>query len=226
MKIENNIASYFDHTLLKAFATKEDIVKLCKEAKEISSYSVCVNPIYVNQCKELLKGTDVKVCSVIDFPLGASDLESKVFQLKKAIQNGAKEVDYVINVGYVKMHDWAYITREMQVLTTATHEENAKVKVILETCYLTKEEILEISKIAAEVKPDFIKTSTGFGTGGATVEDVKLMVETVADSGVKVKASGGIRTWESCKAMIEAGASRIGVSASLNIIKEYNEVNS
>lgn len=217
---KESVALYFDHTLLKAFATKEDIIKLCNEAKEIGSYSVCVNPTYVKTCKELLEKSTVKVCSVIDFPLGSSDLESKEFELKKAVENGAEEVDYVLNVGRVKMHDWEYITKEMDVLTKAAHNNGAGIKVIIETCYLTKEEIKEVSLIAKEVKPDFVKTSTGFGTGGATVEDVKLMSDTV-EGLVKVKASGGIRTWQSCKEMIEAGANRIGVSASLNILKEF-----
>ncbi len=213
------VAKYFDHTLLKAFATKADVEKLCQEAKEIHSYSVCVNPFFVSTCKELLEGTDVKVCSVIDFPLGASDLDSKSFECKKAIDNGAQEIDYVLNVSSAKMHDWAYICKEMETLTEICHKEQVGIKVILETCYLTKEEIEEVSKIAKDVCPDFIKTSTGFGTGGATVEDVRLMAETV-DGLVKVKASGGIRTWKDCQAMIDAGASRIGVSASLAILEE------
>lgn len=219
---KETVAKYFDHTLLKAFATKEDVTKLCNEAKEIHSYSVCVNPTYVSLCKELLAGTDVKVCSVIDFPLGSSDIESKAFETKKTIDNGALEVDYVLNVGRVKDHDFAYIKEEMATLTKIAHDNGAGIKVILETCYLSKEEIKECALIAKEVKPDFIKTSTGFGTNGATIEDVKLMSETVGGL-VKVKASGGIRTWESCQSMIEAGANRIGVSASLNILKEFIE---
>lgn len=215
---KEKVAKYFDHTLLKAFATKEDVERLCEEAKQIHSYSVCVNPCYVKDCAKALENSDVLVCSVIDFPLGASDLESKKVECQNAISNGAKEVDYVLNIGRAKMHDWDYISEEMAALTKIAHDNGAGIKVILETCYLTKEEIEKISSIAKEVKPDFIKTSTGFGTGGATVEDVALMAKTV-DGEVKVKASGGIRDWNTCKAMIEAGASRIGVSASLDILK-------
>lgn len=216
---KKTVAKYFDHTLLKAFATAEDIQALCTEAKEIGTYSVCVNSSYVSLCKTLLKDSEIKVCSVIDFPLGCSILSAKIFECKKAIEEGADEIDYVLHIGRAKMHDWDYIRTEMEQMTKICHENKVGIKVILETCYLDSSEIVQIAKIAKEVKPDFIKTSTGFGTEGATVENVKLMVQSV-EGEVNVKASGGIRDWEKCKAMIEAGATRIGVSASMQIIKE------
>lgn len=219
---KRELAQYFDHTMLKAFATTGDIERLCREAKAEKTYAVCVNPCFVKKAKECLRGSEVKVCSVIDFPLGAKDLKAKEFELKEAIANGANEVDYVLNIGKVKEHDYAYIKEEMQTMTKAAHDLNAVVKVIFENCYLTKEEIKEVALIAAEVKPDFIKTSSGFGTGGATVEDVRLMAKTVGPD-VKVKAAGGIRDLESCLKMIAAGASRIGVSASLKILAEIQE---
>lgn len=215
------IAGYFDHTLLKAFATEEDIENLCREAKEVHTYSVCVNPSYVAVCHRLLADSDVKVCSVIDFPLGCSDLDSKQYECEQAIAHGADEIDYVLHIGRAKMHDWDYIRLEMERLTDLCHSKGAGIKVIFETCYLNTDEITQLTKIAKEVKPDFIKTSTGFGTEGATVENVKRMVEE-ADGQVKVKASGGIRDWATCKAMLDAGASRIGVSASLAILDEIN----
>lgn len=219
MYTKSEIAKKFDHTFLKAFATKDTIDTLCQEAKDLHTYSVCVNACWVSTCKENLKDTDVKVCSVIGFPLGQCGLETKMFECNYAIEQGADEIDYVIDVGQAKMHNWAYLREEMHQLTQLCHEHEAKIKVIFENCYLEKEEIKKLSEIAKEVKPDFIKTSTGFGTGGATVEDVRLMKETVGDL-VEVKAAGGIRDWNTCKAMLEAGASRIGISASKAVLDE------
>ena len=197
---------YFDHTLLKAFATQRDIEKLCNEALQMNTASVCVNPKWISFCKEKLKTSDVKVCTVIGFPLGA--------------ENGADEIDYVIDIGAALMHDWKQIRKEMLIMTEICHNEHKCVKVIFENCYLNKNEIKELSLIARDIQPDYIKTSTGFGTNGAKLDDVLLMKKSAGDK-VKIKAAGGIHTWKECKEFIEAGASRIGASATINILNEY-----
>lgn len=224
MLTEKELCKYFDHTFLKAYATKADFEKLCNEAKELGCAMVAINSSPVKLCKELLKGTDVHVGAAIGFPLGQTTIETKVFECENAILNGADEIDYVINVGEAKMHNYAYIEEEMQAMVNVCRKHNKLIKVIYENCYLSDEEKIEISKIAKKVKPDFIKTSTGFGTGGATIEDVKLMKSIVGDD-VKVKAAGGIRDLKTCLAMIEAGAERIGTSSSLKIVEEFREVN-
>ena len=216
------LAKLFDHTLLKAFATKEDFRVLCEDAKMMNCAMVAINPSPVKWCKEFLKGTDVHVGAAIGFPLGQTPLEVKVFETKKAIEDGADEIDYVLNVGELKQGNLEYIEKEMKAIVDVCKENHVLSKVIFENCYLTKEEIKEAALIAKRVKPDFIKTSTGFGTGGALVEDVKLMKETVGDE-VGVKAAGGVRNWETCAAMIDAGATRIGTSSSLEILKGYDE---
>lgn len=221
---KQELAKYFDHTFLKPFATNADLEKLCKEAKEIGACMVAINTTWTKFCKEQLKGTDVHVGAAISFPLGQAGLASKIAETKIAIEDGADEIDYVIDIGQVKMGNWDYIKEEMEEIVKICRENNVISKVIFENCYLTKEEIRQVALIAKEVKPDFIKTSTGFGTGGATVEDVKIMAETV-DGQVKVKAAGGIRDWQTCKAMIEAGASRIGTSSSLKILEEFEKEN-
>ena len=170
--------------------------------------------------KELLKDTPVHVGAAISFPLGQTTIETKVFETKKAIEDGADEIDYVINIGELKMGNYDYIQREMKEIVEVCKANHVLSKVIFENCYLTKEEIVKVAEIAKEVKPDFIKTSTGFGTSGATPEDVKLMKDTVGDA-VKVKAAGGIRDWETCRKMIEAGAERIGTSSSIKICEEF-----
>lgn len=219
---EKTLAKYFDHSLLKAFSTDEELLQLCKEAKEIGAAMVAINSYPVKLCKEYLKDTDVHVGAAISFPLGQTTIEVKAFETKKAIEEGADEIDYVVNIGKVKLHEYDYIEEEMKVIVDICREANVISKVIFENCYLTKEEIKQLALISKKVKPDFIKTSTGFGTGGATLEDVKLMVETV-EGEVKVKAAGGIRDWATCKALIEAGAQRIGTSASFKILKEFRE---
>lgn len=213
---------YFDHTFLKAFATKKDIDTLCQQAKELNTASVCVNEEWVSYCKGLLKDTNVMVCSVVGFPLGQCGLNTKAYETKEALKDGADEIDYVLNVGDVKMGNFDKIKEEMETLTKICHDQNKGIKVIFENCYLTKEEIKKCAEIAKEVKPDFIKTSTGFGTGGATIEDVKLMKDTVGND-VEVKAAGGIHSYAEVKEMIEAGATRIGASATVQIIEEYNK---
>ena len=210
-------SKYIDHTLLKATATKPEIFNLCAEANKYHFASVCVNPGYVSLAHELLNGTDVKVCTVIGFPLGANTSEVKAFETTKAIADGADEVDMVINVGLAKEHDFDGVYEDIKAVVDAAN--GVLVKVIIETCYLNDEEKVEVCKKAKEAGADFVKTSTGFGTGGATVADVKLMRETVGDI-MGVKASGGIRTKADFLAMIEAGANRIGCSAGTKIMEE------
>lgn len=217
---EASLAKYFDHTFLKAYATRADFEKLCKEARELGTAMVAINSAQVRVCKELLEGCDVHVGAAISFPLGQTVLEIKVEETKKAIQDGADEIDYVINIGEAKMGHWDYIEEEMRQITEICRAHKVISKVIFENCYLEKEEIKKLAEIAKKVKPDYIKTSTGFGTGGATLEDVRLMKETVGDD-VKVKAAGGVRDWETCKAMIEAGAERIGTSSSIAILEGF-----
>lgn len=211
------IASITDHTLLKADATHEEFTKLCEEAKEYGFKMVAINPAPVAYCKELLKDTPVHVGAAIGFPLGQATIETKVFETQDAINKGADEIDYVINIRELKDKNYDFITQEMKSIVDICRKENVISKVILETCYLTKDEIIKVCEIAKDVKPDFVKTSTGFGTAGATVEDVVLMKKTVGED-VAVKASGGIRDINTAKAMIEAGATRLGMSAGVAIV--------
>lgn len=183
---KEELARMFDHTFLKAYASRDDFIQLCNEAKSIGAAMVAINSEPVKLCKELLKGTNIHVGAAISFPLGQTTLDIKLAETKQAIDDGADEIDYVINIGKAKMHDWNYIEQEMRSIVELCHENQVICKVIFENCYLTKEEIVKIAEIAKEVKPDYIKTSTGFGTSGATVEDVRLMKETVGNE-VKVK---------------------------------------
>lgn len=217
------LASMFDHTLLKPNATDIDFEKLCSEAREIGAAMVAINPEPVKLCKKLLEGSKVHVGAAISFPLGQASLETKIFETKIAIEDGADEIDYVINIGKAKMNNWDYIEEEMKEIVQICRTNNVISKVIFENCYLTKYEIRKLCEIAKMVKPDFIKTSTGFGPSGATFEDVELMVKTVGKD-VKVKAAGGIRDWVTCKKMIEIGASRIGTSSSLKILEEFDNL--
>lgn len=201
---------YIDHTLLKPESTKKDIQKVVDEAKKYNFASVMVNPCWIPFVKPQLAGTDVKAACVIGFPLGANTTATKVFEVKDAIANGADEVDMVINIGALKDGDDAYVTDEIRQLKEAAGDHI--LKVIIETCLLTDEEKVRACRDAVAAGADFVKTSTGFSTGGATVADVKLMKEAVKGSDVKVKASGGVRTKEDMQAMIDAGAERIGTS--------------
>lgn len=214
------LAKYFDHTQLKATATVADFEKLCAESKDYGFKMVAINSAPVKTCKELLKDSDVHVGAAISFPLGQTTIKVKADETEKAIAEGADEIDYVINLGRLKDGDFDYIKEEMETIVAICRENNVLSKVIFETCYLTKDEIKKVAEIALAVRPDFIKTSTGFGTGGATVEDVRLMKSVVGDA-VKVKASGGVRDLETCLAMIEAGAERIGSSSSIAIVEAY-----
>jgi len=208
-------SKYIDHTLLKADATKQQIVKLCEEAKEYDFASVCVNPSWCELASEILKGTDVKTCVVVGFPLGSMTTDAKVAETKDAIEKGADEVDMVIQVGRLKDGDDAYVTEEIRRLKQACGEK--VLKVIIEACLLNDEEKKRACLDALNAGADFVKTSTGFSTGGATVEDVRLMKATVGDK-MQVKAAGGIRTKEQMDAMIEAGAERIGTSNGIALL--------
>jgi deoxyribose-phosphate aldolase len=212
-----DLNKYFDHTCLKADATREEIVKLCSEAKKYHFMSVCVNPFYVPVCKELLKDSDVKICTVIGFPLGQMTPSSKVYEAENAIKMGADEVDMVQNVAMAKEHRYSYLAREIGMVKRAVGKKT--LKVILENCYLSREEIKNCCLAAKKAKADFVKTSTGFGKGGATASDVAIMRETVGPT-MGVKAAGGIHTKEDVLAMIQAGANRIGCSHSVAIMNE------
>lgn len=212
---KNELARMIDHTILKADATGASVEKLCKEALEYKFASVCVNPGRVKESYEILKGSEVKVCTVIGFPLGATTTATKVFETKDAIENGATEVDMVINVGKLKDKDYDFVKEDIKAVVDAA-KGKALTKVIIEACLLTDEEKVIVCKLAKEAGADFVKTSTGFSTGGATKEDIKLMRETVGPE-MGVKASGGVRTLEDAEAMIANGATRIGASASIEI---------
>lgn len=215
--MDKPLNKYFDHTLLKPEATHEDIINLCKEAKEYDFYSVCVNSMYVPLAKEELKGTEVKVASVVGFPLGAMATEPKAFETEWAVNNGADEIDMVLPIGLLKEGNYEETGRDIEEVKKAAR--NAVLKVILETCLLTEEEILKACAIAVENGADFVKTSTGFSTKGADIDTVKLMKNAV-EGKAKVKASGGIRDLDTAMAMIEAGADRLGASSTVNIMKE------
>ncbi|MBO5597815.1 MAG: deoxyribose-phosphate aldolase [Oribacterium sp.] len=202
-----NIAKMIDHTMLKADATTETIKRYCSEAKEYGFASVCVNTCHVPLVAEELKGSDVKVCCVVGFPLGAMSTAAKAFEAKTAVQDGADEVDMVINVGGMKDRNYEMVKADIKAVVDAS--EGRTVKVIIETCLLTKDEIVKACELSVEAGASFVKTSTGFSTGGALASDVALMKKTVGDR-AKVKASGGIRTYEQAMELINAGADRIG----------------
>lgn len=208
---------YIDHTLLKPEATYEKIEKLCEEAKEYNFASVCVNGYWVSTCAKLLKGTEVKVCTVVGFPLGAMTSKAKACETKEAIENGAQEIDMVMNIGAFKTGDYDKVKEDIEAVVSAA--DGHCVKVILENCLLTKEEIVKACQLCVEAKATFVKTSTGFSVSGATTEDVKLMRDTVKGK-CKVKAAGGVRTYEDMEQMIKAGANRIGTSAGVKLMKK------
>jgi len=216
-----SIAAYIDHTLLKQDAAAPQIDRLCAEAAQYHFASVCVNPWYVPRCVKNLQGTGVKVCTVVGFPLGATTTESKVFETLQAVRSGAEEIDMVMNVCAMKSGNARSIEQEIQALAAAV-EGHAILKVILETCLLTEEEKILACQIAKRAGADFVKTSTGFSTGGATVADVALMRRTVGPE-MGVKAAGGIRDYATAKAMLDAGATRIGASAGIAIVQQEQE---
>ena len=218
-----NYNKLIDHTALKADTKKENIMKLCQEAMEFDFASVCVNPTWVSYCAEILKNSDVKVCTVIGFPLGANTTATKVFETEDAINNGADEIDMVINIGALKDGDVELVYEDIKAVVEAS--EGHVVKVIIETCLLSDEEKIAACEAAAKAKASFVKTSTGFSTAGATAEDVKLMKDIVGND-VQVKAAGGVRSFEDMVKVIEAGATRIGTSAGCQLVNgEENNTN-
>ena len=216
------LAKMIDHTLLKAFISNEDLKKHCEDAIKYGFKTVAINNAQVSFCKKILEGTDILCDAAVGFPLGQSTIETKVFETKDVIKKGAKEVDYVINIVELKNRNFSYIEDEMERIVDVCNREGIVLKVIFETCYLTDDEKRKLCEIALKVRPTFIKTSTGFGTGGATINDVKLMKECVGDN-IKIKASGGIRNIDDALSMIAAGASRLGTSQGVKIIEEYKE---
>jgi len=216
-----SLANYIEHTNLKPNATSNDIITLCNEAIEHGFYGVCVPPYFVQLARKTLKKNNIKVITVVGFPLGYNTVSSKVEETKKAITAGAEEVDMVVNIAAFKSGDIVAVQNDIQSVVTACHLQNKHVKVIIETCYLDEEEIKTICKICADCEADFVKTSTGFGTAGATVEAVKSMRKYLPAK-TKIKASGGIKTKAFAKELIDAGADRLGTSASIELV-EYSE---
>lgn len=212
-----------DHTNLQPFADHSAFEKLCTEAAANHFAMVAINSAPVAFCKALLKGTDVHVGAAVSFPTGQTTIETKVYEARNAIENGADEIDYVINLGELKNGNHAYISREMEAIVAVCQKNRVISKVILETCYLTNAEIRTVAEIALAIRPDYIKTSTGFGPQGATVEAVRLMKRLVGDH-VKVKAAGGIRDWKTCAALLDAGAERIDTSSGIRILAEYDSL--
>ena len=211
-------SKYFDHTILKADATEKEIINLCEEAKKYNFASVCVNPCYVKKCVEILKETDVDVCTVVGFPLGSMTTESKLFETEQALKDNADEIDMVINIGKLKDKDYDYVKNEINLLKKACG--NKILKVIIETCLLTDEEKIKACELSKEAGADFVKTSTGMSKAGAKKEDIILMKKVVGND-LGVKASGGIKDLNSAKIMIDAGATRIGCSSTVNIMEDY-----
>jgi deoxyribose-phosphate aldolase len=218
--IPGDLARYIDHTLLKPNATEEQIRTLCAEAREFNFRSVCVNPTWVSLAANLLRGSEVLTCTVVGFPLGANEPAIKAMEARRAIRNGAREIDMVINIGALKSGDDALVLRDICAVVEDCVDGNAVCKVILETALLSDAEKRRASELARQARAHFVKTSTGFSTGGATVSDVALMAEVVRGAGMEVKASGGISSYSDAKAMIEAGATRLGASASIGIVRE------
>lgn len=218
-ELSGEIASYIDHTLLKPDATKEQVEKLCQEARDFHFASVCVNPTFVPIAARALRGSSAKVCTVIGFPLGANAPATKAYEARKAIREGAREIDMVINVGALKSGNYELVLEDIMAVVEAGHESNVIVKVIIETALLTDEEKVVACTLSKQAKADFVKTSTGFASGGATLRDVAIMRATVGPN-IGVKASGGVSNYADALGMIEAGATRIGASAGVKIVRE------
>jgi deoxyribose-phosphate aldolase len=219
-QIPGDLARYIDHTLLKPDSTEEQVRSLCAEARDYNFRSVCINPTWVSLASRLLRGSDVLTCTVVGFPLGANEPETKALEARRAIRSGAKEIDMVLNIGALKSGDDAKVLKDIRAVVEACRDGGAVSKVILETALLTDDEKRLACELARTARADFVKTSTGFSTGGATVADVALMAEVVRPAGMEVKASGGIKSYDDAKAMIAAGATRLGASASIAIVKE------
>ncbi len=217
------INDFIDHTLLKPTANLTDINQLCEEAKELQFYAVCVNGCFVKSAVSFLADCDVKVASVVGFPLGASSTKSKLEEAVNAVKDGADEIDMVVNIGAVKSGDWKLVKSEIEHIKSAIGEK--VLKVIIETCYLTDDEKIEVCKLIAKTNADFVKTSTGFGTGGATLDDIKLMKSAIEGSHLKIKASGGIKDLSTAQEYISLGVERIGTSSGVLILKEFQSSN-
>lgn len=213
---KKQLAKIIDHTILKPDATKEEIIKICEEAKKYNFASVCINPSRIKLAKDILAGSEVNICTVIGFPLGATSTESKRFEAEQAIKDGATEVDMVINIGRLKDKDYDYVYNDIKAVVEVA-KSRALTKVIIETCLLNDDEKVMACNLAKKAKADFVKTSTGFSTKGAITEDIKLMRKTVGET-MGVKASGGVKTYDQAMEMINNGATRIGASASIAII--------
>lgn len=214
------LARYFDHTLLKAYATEEDFRAFCADCAAYGFAMAAINPAPVALCKQLLRDTPVHVGAAVGFPLGQNTIETKLFETRDAIANGADEIDYVVNLTQLKAGNLDYVAREMDAIVSACREKGVLSKVIFENCYLTQEEKLALCAVAREVRPDFVKTSTGFGTGGATLEDVRLMLDHVGPD-IRVKAAGGVRDLDTALTLIDMGVGRIGSTASIKIVEAF-----
>lgn len=221
---KQELAAMIDHTALKPDLTNQQVEKLCDEARQYRFASVCIPPYYLELAKEYLENEQhVKLCTVIGFPLGYESTATKVFALKEAIEIGAEELDVVINVAAVKNRAWEYLDEELKQISETCHSSGKTLKIIFETCYLNDDEIEKLSILCAQNQVDFVKTSTGFGTAGATVHHIAIMKRAVKGQ-CRIKASGGIRNWKDAEQMISAGADRIGASASVNIINEFEAI--
>lgn len=218
--INNHLSKLFDHTQLKPYITNDEIKKLCDEAIKYNFKTVAINNANITKCVDFLKGSNVLVDAAISFPLGQCTLDTKIFETKDAIKKGAQEIDYVINIVELKNNNIYYIEKEMYSILDICKASNVILKVIFENCYLTNDEKIKLCKISNKYKPDFIKTSTGFGISGATIKDVKLMRKYALPE-IQIKAAGGIKTLDNVKNMVDAGATRIGCSSSVKIIEEY-----
>ena len=216
------LASMIDHTNLRAHADEAAMRLLCNEAKTYGFAMVAVNSAQTERCKRFLEGSGVHVGAAIGFPLGQTTIAAKVFETRDALDNGADEIDYVVNLSELKSGNWDFVRTEMESIVAVCREAGAISKVIFENCYLEEDEIRKLAELAVRIRPDFIKTSTGFGTGGALAQDVRLMKEIVRQD-VQVKAAGGIRDWKTCRNMIEAGATRIGTSSGVSILEEFRK---
>lgn len=219
---KEQLAKMIDYTLLKPDATKDDIIKLCKEAKKYNFASVCINPVYASLVTKLLKRTTIKICTVIGFPLGANTSEVKIFEAKNAIEKGTQEIDMVINIGALKSNNYELVKNDIMAVVEVAKKRNVVVKAILETGLLTEEEKVIACKLAKRAGADFVKTSTGFGPSGATIHDVKLLKKVVG-KGMGVKAAGGIKNYKDALIMIRAGADRIGTSLGVKIVENFKE---
>ena len=224
MITKEQLAGIIDNTLVTPTAVTKEFEQFCQEAIENQFIMIAVSPCMIKYCAHELKGSGVTIGASISFPFGRATVDTKIFEIEQAIRDGAVEIEYVMNIGECKSGNFDYISDEMKAIVEICRERNVLCKVIIETCYLTDEEMVAVAKIASEIKPDFLKTSTGFGPAGARVEHVKLLVN-AASPDVQIKAAGEIRDWETCAAMIDAGATRIGTRSGQKIMQEFIQQN-